>query len=205
MHLVDPFVPRLKALWAEGHRNAKHLWRMIRSEGFKGSSYAVRRCVAPWRTAEERVHVSGRRTTRRAIPPLVRPSSNRLAWLLARPELPRQPEETRLVELLKEACEPVAMAARLTREFGDAIASRDLVRMKQWVQTATTSEVVPKDVASFATGIARDWHEVSAAVEHPYSNGRTEGHVNRLKMIKRKMYGRAKFDLLRIRVLASGP
>jgi transposase len=58
---------------------------------------------------------------------------------------------------------------------------------------------------AFAEGVLRNWLEVSAAVEQTWSNGRAEGHVNRLKLIKRKMYGRAKFDLLRIRVLASGP
>jgi transposase len=57
----------------------------------------------------------------------------------------------------------------------------------------------------FAEGLRRNWPEVRAAVELPWSNGRTEGHVNRLKLIKRKMYGRAKLDLLRIRVLGSGP
>ncbi len=204
-HLVDPFVPRLKALWAEGHRNAKHLWHLIRGEGFKGSPYAVRRCVTPWRTAKERAHVSGPRPIRGVVAPMIRPSSNRLAWLLARPELPRQPEESGLTELLEQVCEPVSIAAGLTRDFGEALASRDLDCLKRWVIRATTSEKVPKEIVSFATGITHDWPEVSAAVEYPFSNGRTEGHVNRLKMIKRKMFGRAKFDLLRIRVLASGP
>lgn len=88
-HLVAPFGPRLLALWAEGHRNAKHLSQVISSERFKGAPYAVRRGVAPWRTADERIHVSDPRTTHHATPPPVRPSSNRLAWLLARPELVR--------------------------------------------------------------------------------------------------------------------
>jgi transposase len=61
-----------------------------------------------------------------------------------------------------------------------------------------------KEMNGFAEGLIRNWQEVSAAVGMPWSNGRTEGHVNRLKLIKRKMYGRAKLDLLRIRVLGSG-
>jgi len=64
---------------------------------------------------------------------------------------------------------------------------------------------MPPEIRSFARGIERDCSEVTAVVVHAYSNGRTEGHVNRLKLIRRKMYGRANFDLLRIRVLASGP
>jgi transposase len=57
----------------------------------------------------------------------------------------------------------------------------------------------------FAQGMVRNWPEVKAAIGTQWSNGRTEGHVNRLKLIKRKMYGRAKLDLLRIRVLRRGP
>lgn len=59
---------------------------------------------------------------------------------------------------------------------------------------------IAQDIRAFAEGLVRDWPCVSAAMEHPQSNGRAEGHVNRLKLIKRKMDGRAKLDLLKIRV-----
>ena len=55
---------------------------------------------------------------------------------------------------------------------------------------------------SFALGLRQDYAAVHAALAHSWSNGQTEGQVNRLKFIKRRMYGRAKFDLLRLRVLA---
>lgn len=203
-HVIDPFVARLKQLWAEGHRDAKQLCTIIRLHGFTGSHYAVRRCVAPWRTARERLRLSGPRTTARPTARLIRPSSNRLAWLLVRPELPREPDEARLESLLLEECEPIASSARLISRFGTVIKERKLSDLTMWVNDATRAEIAT-DVKVFANGIVRDWPEVSAAVRSHYSNGRTEGHVNRLKMIKRKMYGRAKFDLLRIRVLASGP
>ena len=67
------------------------------------------------------------------------------------------------------------------------------------------SWLIIKDMNGFAQGLLRNWPEVKAAIELPWSNGRTEGPVNRLKRIKRKMFGRAKLDLLRIRVMASGP
>jgi transposase len=56
---------------------------------------------------------------------------------------------------------------------------------------------------SFANGIKRDKAPVVAALEHEWSNGQVEGQVNRLKTIKRQMYGRGKLDLLRARVLHS--
>jgi hypothetical protein len=60
-------------------------------------------------------------------------------------------------------------------------------------------------LAALERGLERDWPSVKAAIELPWSNGRAEGHVNRIKLIKRKMYGRANFDLLRIRVMTRGP
>jgi transposase len=57
------------------------------------------------------------------------------------------------------------------------------------------------ELRRFAAGIRRDEAAVSAAVRGPWSNGPVEGHVNRLKMIKRQMYGRAGFVLLRARVV----
>ncbi len=59
------------------------------------------------------------------------------------------------------------------------------------------------ELQGFAAGLRRDKAAVTAALSLPYSNGQVEGQVNRLKLIKRSMYGRASFDLLRKRVLAA--
>ncbi len=96
------------------------------------------------------------------------------------------------------------MASELARSFGEAVRARDLNAVTVWTERARQA-TSPKDMNGFADGLIRTWPEVKAAIELPYSNGRTEGHVNRLKRIKRKMYGRAKLDLLRIRVTGSGP
>jgi len=63
-------------------------------------------------------------------------------------------------------------------------------------------EDVPAERRTFAEGLIRDAKSVEAAVCTKWSDGRAEGHVNRIQLIKRKMHGRANFDLLRIRVLA---
>ena len=55
---------------------------------------------------------------------------------------------------------------------------------------------------SLASGLERDRGAVAAALKYEWSSGQTEGHINRLKTLKGAMYGRAKFDLLKIRVLA---
>ncbi len=105
---------------------------------------------------------------------------------------------------LRKICEPIRIASDLARSFGDVVRGRDVSALTTWTETAMQSTST-KEMNRFAEGLIRNWQEVSAAVGTPWSNGRTEGHVNRLKLIKRKMYGRAKLDLLRIRVLGSGP
>ncbi|WP_413814214.1 transposase [Aureimonas sp. Leaf427] len=70
--------------------------------------------------------------------------------------------------------------------------------MSTWLRDAE-----PSLIASFARGITKDLEAVRAAVTEPWSNGQTEGHVNRLKLVKRQMYGRAKLDLLEARLIGA--
>ncbi len=72
--------------------------------------------------------------------------------------------------------------------------------MEPWL-TAVIESKIP-ELNGFARSLSRDKDAVLAALSLPWSNGQVEGQVNRLKLIKRQMYGRAKFDLLRLRVLA---
>ena len=72
-------------------------------------------------------------------------------------------------------------------------------RLEAWAAQAETSPV--SELRGFAKGLRKDWAAVTAGLTVPYSSGAVEGHVNRIKMIKRQMYGRAKPDLLRKRVL----
>jgi len=138
------------------------------------------------------------------LPKLQRPSSDRLSWLLIKDDLERRTGESDLLEELRKHCGPIGAASELARSFGEAVRGRDINALTAWTERAlqTTST---KEMNGFAEGLIRNWPEVRAAVELPWSNGRAEGHVNRLKLIKRKMYGRAMLDLLRIRVLGSGP
>jgi transposase len=88
------------------------------------------------------------------------------------------------------------------RTFGEAleffrlVRSRDLAAWPQWFERAKHTAL-----RGFASSLLRDQHAVEAALTLPWSNGPVEGHVHRLKLIKRQMYGRASFDLLRLCVL----
>lgn len=70
--------------------------------------------------------------------------------------------------------------------------------MADWIDEAEDSMI-----ASFARGLRSDYAAVAAALREPWSNGQTEGQINRLKTLKRQMYGRANIDLLRARLVAA--
>jgi transposase len=203
---VDHYTEQLRARWAEGVRNARELTRSIRTLGYTGGHDMVRRCVASWRTPMERMRLCGSKPRPRLPIPLrlQRPSSLRLSWLLVKDDMDLRPGESELIAELRKTSEPIRVGSELARSFGQVVRTRDLAALDAWIGSALGSGS-PKEMSGFAEGLVRNWTEVKAAMELPWSNGRTEGHVNRLKLIKRKMYGRAKLDLLRIRATGSGP
>jgi transposase len=93
--------------------------------------------------------------------------------------------------------------ARLFRERDDYLRTaghnRARAVLKRWMEEAKDSEIA--EIEAFAAKLFQDTEAVVAAMVMPYSQGQTEGRVNKLKLIKRSMYGRGKFDLLRQRVL----
>jgi transposase len=203
---VGRYIDHLRRRWSEGVRNAEELTRHIRTLGYTGSYDMVRRYVALWRTPTERLRLCGRKSQTRARVPLKlqRPSSDRLSWLMVKSGMEHRTGESELLDELQQRCEPIRVAGELARSFGEAIRGRDVTAISAWTKRAMQSTST-KAMNGFAHSLIRNWPEVKAAVELPWSNGRTEGHVNRLKLIKRKMYGRAKLDLLRIRVLGHEP
>ena len=92
------------------------------------------------------------------------------------------------------------IAQELVLAFLQLVRKREPESLEPWIERARASQVA--ELVEFAKGLVRDRAAVEAALRHTWSNGITEGHVNRLKMIKRTAYGRASFALLRQRVLA---
>lgn len=104
-------------------------------------------------------------------------------------------ERSYLEEIYRES-PSIAATARVAREFARIIRNRDRSAWSDWLNAARTTAL-----ANFAAHLLRDQDAVVAALNLPWSNGPVEGQVHKLKLIKRSMYGRAKFDLLRIRVV----
>lgn len=191
------FVPFLEKRWAEGCRNAAKLWSEIKEQGFSGSDSTVRHFLQSWREPmpEEAkrgfVNVIG--ISRQP------PSARHTGWLLFRPDLCRKDWQIEYAEELCRSSEEIKTAKTLTADFYELIKNGKIESLKEWLVQAADSGI--NEMVSFAKGIRQDLAAVEAAIETESSNGQVEGQVNRLKTIKRTMYGRAKFDLLRAKVL----
>jgi transposase len=111
-------------------------------------------------------------------------------------------EERQLVEQLSQSSPEIARAQQLVLSFSEMVKGRQVEKLRGWLKEAFKSGVA--EFVSFANGISKDFEAVQAALSFEWSNGQVEGQVNRLKLIKRQMYGRAKFDLLKARVLHRG-
>lgn len=135
---------------------------------------------------------------RKASPRLRLPSAREASWMLLRPDELKD-EEKPVVELLCRLSPEVGRAQQLALSFVEVVKGRRSDELRTWLINAQRSEIA--EFVSFANGLTTDLQAVRAALEHEWSNGQVEGHVHRLKLIKRQMYGRGKLDLLRARVL----
>jgi transposase len=119
--------------------------------------------------------------------------------LACRPAERLSEQQEILFEQVAVNCPSIRSMRFLALDFREAITSKDRDGMLHWIRTAAQSGFGP--LVRFAYGLRKDFNAVIAAVETSWSNGQTEGQINRLKAIKRQMYGRAGFPLLRARVL----
>jgi transposase len=186
---IDPHIPYLQTRLAEGCTNQSRLWREIREQGFTGT----RSLVAKW------IHAHGpdpTDTPSSAAPIL--PHARHLAWLLLQAEEQHTPDEHALWTRLQQHPELVQMQA-LMQQGTAMIRQRHGDELDAWLLACRASPIV--ELRNFADVLQRDYAAVKAALTLPWSTGPVEGHINRLKLIKRSGYGRMQLELLRQRVL----
>jgi transposase len=197
--ILAPYEGYLRTRLTAGCENGQELWRELRARGYTGSASPVYAWLVSHRTQPAtrgrprlRGHPAGL-----AMPKTLSPRQG--AWLLQRPQTDLDDEERTTLEQLCGQSEGVATAHQLAQEFGRLVRERDRVAFDLWLRRVEQSGLA--ELQSFAIGLCQDRAAVEAALSSEASNGQTEGQINRLKTIKRQMYGRAKFDLLRQRVL----
>jgi transposase len=188
---ATPYLVYLQQRLAEGGSSRTELWQEIKEQGFTGSYKMVCRVIGKLNPKGPRAA-----STSPAPPPL---SPRKAAWLLTQSPDKLDDEQTLVRNTLCDCCEDIAAIYPLVQRFVQMVAERDVDGLDLWLTDAHKSPV--SKLRSFSKSLQQDYQCVRAALAYEWSNGQTEGQVNRLKLIKRQMYGRAGFDLLRIRVL----
>src|SRR6266568_914024 len=203
--LMDPYERYVLSWWQEGNRNGSQLYQELTSRGYKGSPKAMYNYLATLRTPQVRSSTSSpsKPQARKSIPPPPAPlenfSAQRATWLfVCQPEKLDERQQAELA-LIRQASPHAESAYCLAQAFMQMIREHTGEQLDTWLSSVEASHL--PELESFAKGIQQDKAAVFAGLTLPYSNGPLEGHVNRLKLIKRSMYGRAKLPLLRARVL----
>jgi transposase len=188
-HLVDDYVEYLHRRWNEGERNATGLFREIQKLGYPGGELAVQRYLRRFRRGRGHAPRPGPK------PPTVREVTT---WIMTHPERLRTDDIDRLRQIRERDADLDRLCAYV-RGFARMMTELRGERLEQWITTVEQDTLAP--LASFARFLRRDQDAVHAGLTLEHSSGKVEGTVNKIKMLKRQMFGRANFDLLRTRVL----
>lgn len=191
---LDPFKGFLEERYREGCHNAAQLYREARLRGYAGGRTIVKEFVQRLRGSAT---TAG---TVRSVPARL-PSPRSLAWWLLLPEkLPADRREW-LTAILAELPD-LARLTELARWGWRALRDRQREPFGAWLRAA--QERGSPELRRYAQGLQLESRATANALAFSWSNGPTEGQVNRLKTIKRGRYGRAGFDLLAAKVLYQG-
>ena len=186
--ILQDYEPYLRERWNAGCTNAAELWRELRGRGYPGSCRGVRDYLARFRG------------TTRIPAPAARPPKTRTVttWIMTSPDRLGTDEQACLDAILASSPELAAVTAHV-RAFAALMTGRRGRDLEQWMASAAATG--EPSLQSFITGLRADQDAVTAGLTLQWSSGSVEGHVNRIKMLKRQMYGRANPDLLRRRIL----
>lgn len=209
--MLDAHLAYLHVRWQSGCENGLQLWREIQQRGYIGS----KKMVSVW-VSQQRKHrmqqksnqLDFREHGREAeedqcvglIPePDCKESSRSLSYFLLREPDTLNEVEQAVLKQIQEASAEIATGYRVIQDFVGMMRERSAEQLDNWIEQAKATGL--PDLENFAVGIERDKAAVAGGLSEIWNNGQLEGQVNRLKLLKRSMYGRANFDLLRLRVL----
>lgn len=185
---LDPFKEYLHRRWAEGQTNLVQLHAEIQAQGYPGSYNSL---CAYFRRFRQ---VKGR-SPARPTPPGIREVTG---WITRHPDT-LDADEKRQLEAILARCPQLQALSGHVRTFARMIADLSAHQLPDWLADVHQDDL--PDLHAFARGIEHDMDAVTAGLSLPWSSGVVEGHINRIKMLKRQMFNRAGFPLLRKRVL----
>jgi transposase len=195
---IAPYEDYILGRWEQGCRNATQIWREISEQGYPGAYENVVRIT---RYLKEQQRLAKSLPDR---PPGIL-ASHAAGILVKRPEN-RSDQEIKTLKRLKTIHRVTERCCALFEQFAGMLRDKEQTseeqvrrRLQEWIDQAKASGIA--ELKAFAVKLLQDKEAVVAAIVLPYTQGQTEGRINKLKLVKRSMYGRGKFDLLRQRVL----
>jgi transposase len=188
--IIDPYLPYLRERMAQGCRNATRLWREIRERGFPGQVILVR----AW---GRRLEAGALIPPRRVAVPIWRRPTPRAAVRMLLSDVQLADMDTAFIAALR-ADPAIGLAAEQAQAFAAMVREKDVARFRPWLEGALGGPL-----GGFAEGLRRDRDAVEAGLRLPWSTGPVEGRINKLKLVKRSMYGRGKLDLLQHRLVGT--
>ena len=191
---TSKFNTYLSKRWQEGERNYHQLWREIKEQGFDGSFINTYRYLVKNFTKENKDNAS------KSSVPIKVYSARRLSFLMCREAENLKPKEQHYLDLLFEYCPQAKQASELAKRYRDILVNKKSDLLDQWIED--TLESGKEVLMTFAKNLMQDYDAIKNACTLEWSNGQVEGQVNRLKNIKRQMYGRGSFELLKKKVLS---
>jgi transposase len=196
---LDRFEGHIRQRVAGGCGNARQILRELHAMGYRGGKTVVQQHVKRLKVEVGHPPVPEPEAAASGCPDV--PSLRRLAVTIVRRPTDRQEEDQRALAALCPGDGLIREAAESLERFSTIVRDRSPQGLTDWFAEAGRSAV--PEIRSFAQRLRQDEAAVRSGVTLEWSNGPVEGHINRLKVIKRSMYGRARFDLLRARVLAA--
>lgn len=179
---------------ASGHTNVTRLIAEIREQGYRGSAQTVYRYLRPFRTGR-RAPPPATAAPASPAPPKIRHVTG---WIMRDPDNLPDKDCARLKEILTR-CPELEATRRHVGAFACMIRNLSGDHLTDWMDRVRDDDLPA--LHSFVNGLRQDLAAVTAGLTLPWSNGPTEGAVNKIKLLKRLSFGRAGFSLLRKRIL----
>lgn len=210
--ILDPYKPYIFQRWQQGCRNSVQLYDEIKARGYSGCDSGLRNFLASVRKKHREAgsaealafdEASGTLAVQTGLPPKPhatrRMSPQRASWLMVSQKEKLDEWQSQYVEKIRQSHPDLETAYQLAQQFVLMLTEHRAERLDAWLVQAEQSRL--PELCKMAKGIRQDEAAVRATFTSEWSNGQVEAQVNCLKLQKRIVFGRANFDLLRLRVL----
>ena len=189
----------MRERWEQGYHNGLQLWRELQAQGYKGSSRAVYRFLAQLKQGSVPTGRNAQQSQAVLKPLAEQWTAKQAVWWFIRDPSDLKEKERRALAVIRQASPTANTVYELAQDFMHMLRHREGQRLDVWLDLVRASHL--PELQRFARSIQRDKDAVLAGLTLQESNGVVEGKINKLKLFKRMMYGRAEFPLLRQRVL----